>query len=86
MLRASLFEPDEATIRVLEQGLMDKVKQAAKKYLSDDRKYDISRVCLVATAISGDEVSDEYFAELTRTYRNPGLAIENIERHRPAKF
>jgi tRNA (mo5U34)-methyltransferase len=62
MLRASLFQPHEETIRILPQSS------------------NIGRVSLIAEAIGGSRVEAEYYRELTRTYRNPGLIVDSLER------
>jgi tRNA (mo5U34)-methyltransferase len=67
MLRASLFEPIEETINIL------------KLDTSESMKHIISRVSLVATAISPKKIDREYYRELSRTYRNPGLHILDKE-------
>ena len=40
----------------------------------------IGRVSLAAVAVGPEEVSPAYLEELSRTYRNPGLAFENLGR------
>lgn len=40
----------------------------------------IGRVSLIAVALGPDEIPRPYLEELTRTYRNPGLKIENLFR------
>ena len=73
MLKASLFEPIEETIHILGQDSMtDILKQIFKRFLQN-KKYTISRVCLVARPVSPVNVDNELFREMTRTYRNPGL-------------
>jgi len=64
MLRASLFEPIDATISILTQN----IPASSEKI--------ISRVCIVAKAMSLDSLVPEYRRELSRTYRNPGLSLE----------
>jgi SAM-dependent methyltransferase len=74
MLRASLFEPIGETIHVLGQDSMtDILKQILKRFLQN-KKYTISRVSLVAKPVSSNAVDNEFFREMIRTYRNPGLA------------
>ena len=84
MLRATLFEPIEETIHILQRdiaiGLARKIRARFKRYFSDDMGFRISRVCLVARAVSAEDVSDEYFRELSRTYRNPGLVVEHLQK------
>jgi tRNA (mo5U34)-methyltransferase len=69
MLRASLFEPDEKTICILH-----------REPLKTERHI-ISRVSLVAQAISPESIDPLFYRELARTYRNPGLALEIIEKY-----
>lgn len=40
----------------------------------------IGRVSLIASATDPNEVSADYLDELNRTYRNPGLKIDNLRR------
>lgn len=82
MLKASLFEPIEETFHSLDESaaarLKATIRAAYRRYFPSDGKYNISRVCLVAKAVGAEAVSDEYFRELSRTYRNPGLVVEHI--------
>lgn len=78
MLRASLFEPIDLSLNVLnETNLLGKLKDTLSQF-SGKEKYRISRACLVAKAISSEDVDSEYYKELTRTYRNPGLVVEHL--------
>lgn len=66
MLRATLFEPTDETIHVLEQR--------------KDQPFVVARACLVAKAISAEDIDSSYYQELAmRTYRNPGLVIEYLK-------
>jgi tRNA (mo5U34)-methyltransferase len=84
MLMASLFEPIEGTVhsldKVTEPGLMAKVKSGVRLALkaANKGKFRISRVCLVARAIGPSDADKEYFRELSRAYRNPGLATDHL--------
>jgi SAM-dependent methyltransferase len=81
MLRASLFEPIEDSMRVLERKAHRNLKTKLKHYLKpENHTFTISRVSLVAKAIGKADVDGEYYRELARTYRNPGLVISQIER------
>ena len=40
----------------------------------------IGRVCIVAQAIGAEGVVQEYYRELTRSYRNPGLKVETLNK------
>ena len=62
LLKASLFEPLEETIKVLPQTPT------------------IGRISLVAKAIGPKAVTPEYYQELTRRFRNPGLTVETLEK------
>jgi tRNA (mo5U34)-methyltransferase len=77
MLRASMFEPIEGSIKTFVPGeKIGKSRGALKNYLNPRKSnFTIARVCLVAKVISRDQVDPEYFRELARTYRNPGLDI-----------
>jgi len=78
MLRASLFEPLEETVSILdEQGLRGRLGDLIQQF-SRDRSHRISRACLVARAVGAEDVDSEYFRELARTYRNPGLVVEHL--------
>lgn len=78
MLRASLFEPLPDTTHVLAtESLSNRLWAQARRVVRRDR-YAVSRVCLVARAMSPQEVDPAYLRELARTYRNPGLAIHRL--------
>lgn len=78
MLKASLFEPIEETVHVLDQESMtDSLKQILRRFLQN-KKHTISRASLVSKAVTSIAVDSEYFRELARTYRNPGLVVENL--------
>jgi SAM-dependent methyltransferase len=78
MLRASLFLPIDETIRILESDkLSQRIKNQIQHVFPGDR-FVISRVSLVAKAVKPNDVDSAYFRELTRTYRNPGLVVENL--------
>ena len=81
MLRASLFKPIEDSMRVLEHKAYRKLNTKLRHYLKpENHTFTISRVSLVAKAIGKADVDGEYYRELARTYRNPGLVISQIER------
>jgi hypothetical protein len=71
MLKASLFEPRDETLCLLRQHVRD-------------GRYAIARACMVARAVGKDEVDPEYYRELARTYRNPGLAADYLDAGPPA--
>lgn len=60
MLKASLFEPIEETIQIL------------------DKSQKISRMSLVAQAVSSNNADETLLKELSRTYRNPGLVTAHL--------
>lgn len=68
MLKATLFEPIEITIRKTE-GLSSPDPNTTAS---------IIRVALVAKAILPDDLEDDYYKDLRRTYRNPGLTLEYL--------
>jgi tRNA (mo5U34)-methyltransferase len=77
MLRASMFEPIESSVRTLPVNqLTEPIKQLVRRHLLDQR-HTVSRVSLVARAMAPSEIDPEYYRELTRTYRNPGLVIRD---------
>jgi len=82
MLQATLFEPIEETIHIVQKdsSLRNKIKAKFKRYFPKDKDFRISRVCLVAKAVGAEDISDEYFGELSRTYRNPGLVVEHLQK------
>lgn len=63
MLKATLFEMDRNSVAVLRQNVCEGME--------------ISRVAMTARAIGKDEVDREYYREITRTYRNPGLHVKD---------
>lgn len=84
MLKATLFDPIEETIHIIQRDIGDsvakKIKEKFKRYFPTDKGFRISRVCLVARAVGAEDISDEYFRELSRTYRNPGLVVEHLQK------
>lgn len=77
LLRATLFEPVEESIQILgQQSFNDRIKSTFKTM---SIKHPISRVSLVAKAVAPESVDKEYFRELARTYRNPGLAVDRLQ-------
>ena len=64
MLRASLFEPIDETINVLD------------KAPSESKEHVISRVSLVAQAVAPENIDQRLYSELARTYRTPGFSID----------
>jgi tRNA (mo5U34)-methyltransferase len=61
MLKANLFEVDESSIKLLHQQTIDGL--------------DISRAAMTARAIGKNEIDQDFYREITRTYRTPGLNI-----------
>jgi tRNA (mo5U34)-methyltransferase len=84
MLEAAMFEPLHDTIRVLERPLAGemarKIRKHVRRYFSEDSAHTISRVSLVARAVGAKDVHREYFKELARTYRNPFLTTDFLQR------
>ncbi len=62
MLRASLLEPIESTVAMIEP------------YPHNGNM--LTRAAVVCKAVGAESVSPEYYEELARTYRNPGLCAE----------
>lgn len=82
MLRACMFEPIEETVHVLRSDVAketaEKIRVRFRRRFSADVPFRISRVCIIAKAIGAKDVTDEYFEELARTYRNPFLVIDHL--------
>jgi len=81
MLQATLFEPIEETVRILDDGIMKLLRSKLKSLTaapSQDPPFSISRVCMVAKAVSPKDVDREFYRELSRTYRNPGLTTQTL--------
>jgi tRNA (mo5U34)-methyltransferase len=83
MLRAALFEPIEETMHVMKGSiageLARKIRSTVGSYFSEDERYVVSRVALIAKAVAAENVHKEYFRELARTYRNPYLVVEHLQ-------
>ena len=86
MLGAALFEPIDETIHVLQSNIAAemflKAKSRFERYFTESGGYRVSRVAMVAKAVAADDVDDEYFRELARTYRNPFLVVEHLQKRR----
>lgn len=80
MLRASLFEPVESSIRILDDAHMTPTLRKRVLGLMAKNEFAISRVSVVAKAVGSDTVDAEYYRELARVYRNPGLVVEHLTR------
>ena len=79
MLRASMFEPVKASLQVMSAGdLAEPLKRLVRKHVLD-RPYTITRAAVVARAVGRGDLDPEYFRELARTYRNPGLDVERLD-------
>lgn len=79
MLTATLFEPIEESISIVEFGLalLGKRTKLPKRQHSgcQENEYQVGRLCMVAKAIHPTQVDPEFSRELLRTYRNPGLIV-----------
>ena len=73
MLVASLFEPDSASIKIVEfdQPLFSKVSRFQKE--ASNKNYRIGRLCLTAKAVDPSEANSEFVREVRRSFRNPGM-------------
>jgi len=80
MLRASLFEPIPETVRVLAQESIPQRLKAGLKQIVRGGPFTVSRVSLVAKAVAASDIDSEYYRELARTYRNPGLVVQYLGR------
>jgi len=80
MLLASLFEPIDNTISIVDfdTPLFDKDKKIAKKPDAIDKEYKIARLCMIARASDPKKTDPEFLRELNRTFRNPGLDITHV--------
>jgi len=78
MLRASFFEPIEESVAIMKKDAASSyLAKMMKRFFKDDR-YQVSRVCMAAKAVSPEGYDAEYARELARTYRNPGLVTERL--------
>jgi tRNA (mo5U34)-methyltransferase len=81
MLIASLFEPKDASISVVEftQPLLSKTSRFPKQSHkgSVEKDYKVGRLCMTAKAVDPRETQAEFVREMQRTFRNPGLNIEH---------
>jgi tRNA (mo5U34)-methyltransferase len=83
MLESTFFKVDEATYSEFEYeppaNSAGRMTTAARGATDTDRKgHKIGRGAVVATAIPRSEANEKVEAELSRTYRNPGLDIHRI--------
>jgi len=81
MLLASMFEPDEASISVVEfttplQSNISRFPKQAHRGVQE-KDYRVGRLCLTARATDPKDVQPEFLRELERTFRNPGLGIHH---------
>ncbi|MGB3240197.1 MAG: DUF1698 domain-containing protein, partial [Geitlerinemataceae cyanobacterium] len=61
LLKSSLFEPLDSTIKILKQSPA-----------LPGQRFAVSRICLIAKAIAPTEIDRNFSDEILRTYRNPG--------------
>lgn len=77
MLMASLFEPVDASISIVDFGLPlgDKDKKVPSKSHQGvvEKPHKIGRLCMNAKAMDPGDVEPEFLREVLRTFRNPGL-------------
>lgn len=78
LLQASLFEPVDESIKILKKEKLSTQLTELIKRAFGNEQFEISRVSVVAKAVGPAEVDKEFFRELSRTYRNPGLVTERI--------
>jgi len=82
MLLASLFEPDESSISVVEftSPLESKISRFPRRIHNgvQDKDYRVGRLCMTARAASLKDVQPEFLREMERTFRNPGLDFCHI--------
>lgn len=81
MLLATLFQPDEDSISIVEftKPLASKLSRFEKKCHpgNKEKEYRIGRLCMTAKAQDPNNVQPEFLREMQRTFRNPGLNIYN---------
>lgn len=79
MLSASLFEPDEESINIVEftPPLLSKINRFPKKMHKGtiEKNYRIGRLCMTARAQNPQDIQPEFVREMERTFRNPGWDI-----------
>lgn len=77
MLIASLFEPVEESISIVDFSLPlgDKDKDVPRKTHKGviEKTHEIGRLCMIAKAMDPKDVEPEFLREVLRTFRNPGL-------------
>jgi len=81
MLMATFFTPIEDSISIIDYHfpLMDKDKSIDKRSHKGiiEKQYKIGRVCMLAKASNPDNYDKEFYREMQRSFRNPGLARLN---------
>lgn len=79
MLVASLFEPDDSSVQVVEftSPLDSSVSRFPKQTHPGEtpRDYKVGRLCMTARAVHKAEVQPEFLREMQRSFRNPGLDL-----------
>ncbi|HEY4487174.1 MAG TPA: DUF1698 domain-containing protein [Candidatus Paceibacterota bacterium] len=85
MLRASFFEPVEKSIRTVhyDMPLLSKKTKLKKQsaWHKGEQKYEIVKLCMVAKAVPPKKTDSNFARELLRTYRNPGMEIEVVNKY-----
>lgn len=82
MLMASMFDPDESSISLVEftSPLLSNTSRFPKQMHSGnvEKEYRIGRLCMTARAQLPQEVQPEFLREMQRTFRNPGLSLDHL--------
>jgi tRNA (mo5U34)-methyltransferase len=82
MLLSSLFLPNNESISIVEytDPLLSQDMRFEKQMHDGvvDKDYRIGRLCMTAKAIGSDAVHTEFFREIKRSFRNPGLNIDHF--------
>jgi SAM-dependent methyltransferase len=82
MLWASLFEPIDSSVSVVEftTPLFDKNKVIRKNAHGGvpERDYKVGRLCMLARAQDPKDADPEFLREVRRTFRNPGLDLSQV--------
>jgi hypothetical protein len=79
MLLASLFEPVDESISIVEftSPLLSKLSRFPKQTHNGtaEKEYRVGRLCMTARAVASSEVNSEFLREMNRGFRNPGLDL-----------
>lgn len=77
MLSASLFEPIEDSVRIVEFTLPLEGRRI-KLPKADGQEHRVGRLCMLAKAVDPKKADGEFVRELERTFRNPGMDLSHV--------